>query len=141
MIIKEEGITGIYRGVSAVILRQGANSAVRLTAYDLIKERIVNKYYKDQLLPWYMSFMAGSMAGIITVYTTMPLDVLKTRMQSLDAKKLYRNSFHCFTRIIQEDGIFALWKGTTPRLGRLIFSGGIVFTVYEKVLGILKYVS
>lgn len=141
MIIKEEGVSGIYRGVSAVILRQGANSAVRLTAYDLIKERIVNDYYKNQLLPWYMSFLSGSIAGIITVYTTMPLDVLKTRMQSLDAKKLYRNSFHCLTKIVREDGIFALWKGTTPRLGRLIFSGGIVFTVYEKVLGILKYMN
>ena len=140
-IIKEEGISGIYRGVSAVILRQGANSAVRLTSYDLIKEQIVTKYYKHQLLPWYMSFLSGSMAGIITVYSTMPLDVLKTRMQSLDAKKLYKNSFDCFTQIIRQDGIFALWKGTTPRLGRLIFSGGIVFTVYEKVLGLLKYLN
>ena len=141
LIIKEEGLAGIYRGVSAVVLRQGANSAVRLTSYDLIKEKIVNQYYKNQLLPWYMSFAAGSTAGIITVYCTMPLDVLKTRMQSLDAKKLYRNSFHCFIRIIREDGILALWKGTTPRLGRLIFSGGIVFTVYEKVIGLLKYIS
>ena len=140
-IIKEEGISGIYRGVSAVILRQGANSAVRLTSYDLIKEQIVSKYYKNQLLPWYMSFLAGSTAGVITVYATMPLDVLKTRMQSLDAKKLYKNSFDCFTQIIRQDGIFALWKGTTPRLGRLIFSGGIVFTVYEKVLGLLKYLK
>jgi solute carrier family 25 citrate transporter 1 len=135
MIIREEGLGGIYRGVSAVILRQGANSAVRLTSYDLLKERILHRYYSGtQHLPWYVSFLTGSLAGIITVYSTMPLDVLKTRMQGLDAKKLYKNSLHCFIRIIKEDGVLALWKGATPRLGRLIFSGGIVFSVYEEVL-------
>ncbi len=84
-----------------------------------------------------MSFGTGALAGIITVYTTMPLDVLKTRMQGLEAKKLYKHSLDCLTKIIKEEGVFALWKGTTPRLGRLIFSGGIVFSVYEQILKLL----
>ena len=58
-------------------------------------------------------------------------------MQGLDAKR-YRHSIHCLYRIVQDDGFFALWKGTTPRLGRLIFSGGIVFSVYERVLSLIQ---
>jgi hypothetical protein len=52
----------------------------------------------------------------------MPLDTIKTRMQSLEARTQYRNSFHAGYRIFTEEGLFAFWRGTTPRLGRLIVS-------------------
>lgn len=52
----------------------------------------------------------------------MPLDVVKTRMQSLNAP--YKNTLDCFVRIVQEEGVLALWKGATPRLGRLIVRKG-----------------
>jgi solute carrier family 25 citrate transporter 1 len=48
--------------------------------------------------------------------------VVKTRMQSLSAKKQYRNAFHCAYRILTEEGVLKFWKGTVPRLGRLIVS-------------------
>jgi hypothetical protein len=58
--------------------------------------------------------------------------VIKTRMQSLEARTQYRNSFHCAARILSEEGVLRFWRGATPRLARLVLSGGIVFTVYEK---------
>ena len=64
----------------------------------------------------------------------MPLDVIKTKMQSLSANQLYRNTWHCFTTTVKHEGVLSLWKGATPRLGRLLFSGGIIFSVYEQVL-------
>lgn len=48
--------------------------------------------------------------------------VIKTRMQSLDAKKNYKNALHCAYRIATEEGILKFWKGTVPRLGRLVVS-------------------
>ncbi len=65
-------------------------------------------------------------------YSTQPLDTVKTRMQSLEAKKNYKNSFQCGASIWKNEGILTLWSGALPRLGRLFFSGGIVFTMYEK---------
>jgi solute carrier family 25 citrate transporter 1 len=59
----------------------------------------------------------------------MPLDTIKTRMQSIEAKKEYRNSFACAARIFREEGVLTFWSGALPRLGRLILSGGIVFTM------------
>ena len=41
-------------------------------------------------------------------------------MQSLEARKHYRNSFHCAYRIFTEEGILRFWTGTTPRLTRLV---------------------
>ena len=48
--------------------------------------------------------------------------VIKTRMQSLEARQAYRNSFHCAYRIFTEEGLLRFWTGTTPRLARLVVS-------------------
>ncbi|CDZ96343.1 mitochondrial tricarboxylate transporter [Phaffia rhodozyma] len=133
-IIRSEGFAGIYRGLSAVMLRQGANSAVRFTTYSTLKQLVQGNGPPGQPLPGGVTFGIGALAGIVTVYSTMPFDVIKTRMQSLAAKTEYRNFIHCGYRIFTEEGILRFWKGTTPRLARLTLSGGIVFYVYEQVI-------
>ncbi len=55
-------------------------------------------------------------------------------MQSIDARKDYKNSFECATKIVKGEGFFTLWSGALPRLARLMLSGGIVFTMYALVL-------
>ncbi|KIL65393.1 hypothetical protein M378DRAFT_105087 [Amanita muscaria Koide BX008] len=136
-IVREEGIRGIYRGLFPVMMRQSANSAVRFTTYTTLKQFVQGTVRPGQQLPSAITFGIGAIAGLVTVYTTMPLDVIKTRMQSLEARKQYRNSFHCAYRIFKEEGVLRFWTGTTPRLVRLVLSGGIVFTVYENVIKIL----
>lgn len=74
---------------------------------------------------------------MITVYATQPLDTVKTRMQSIEARHLYKNSFACAATIVKNEGFFTLWSGAVPRLARLILSGGIVFTMYEKSIDLM----
>ncbi|KAJ3113742.1 hypothetical protein HDU96_003002 [Phlyctochytrium bullatum] len=150
-IVREAGFSGIYQGVTAVVARQGANQAVRLTSYGLLKEWTMGWWNGSSVaaakpqgdssgkskpggLPMHVTFLIGAIAGIITVYTTMPLDVVKTKMQGIEARKEYKNTADCLVKTVKSEGVFALWKGATPRLGRLIFSGGIVFAVYEEVV-------
>ncbi|KAL6308769.1 mitochondrial tricarboxylate transporter [Sparassis latifolia] len=135
-IVREEGLRGIYRGLFPVMMRQGANSAVRFTTYTSLKQFISVR--PGQQLSSGVTFGIGAIAGLVTVYTTMPFDVIKTRMQSLEARQAYRNSFHCAYRIFTEEGILRFWTGTTPRLARLVLSGGIIFTVYENVIRLLR---
>ncbi|KDR73915.1 hypothetical protein GALMADRAFT_250603 [Galerina marginata CBS 339.88] len=136
-IVRQEGLSGIYRGLFPVMMRQGANSAVRFTTYSTLKQFVQGTARPGQPLPSAITFGIGGIAGLVTVYTTMPLDVIKTRMQSLEARAQYRNSFHCAYRIFTEEGILRFWTGTTPRLTRLVLSGGIVFTVYEQIIKII----
>ncbi|CAG8582204.1 6228_t:CDS:2 [Ambispora gerdemannii] len=140
-IVKNEGFGGIYRGVFPVMMRQGANQAVRFSTYSTLKQEYQKYSGPGQPLPWLVTFGIGSIAGIVTVYTTMPLDVVKTKMQGLHAKELYRTSFHCFWKVIKDDGVLALWKGATPRLSRLLLSGGIIFTIYEQVITVFRKFS
>ncbi|KAF9813667.1 hypothetical protein IEO21_05438 [Rhodonia placenta] len=136
-IVREEGLRGVYRGLFPVVRKLGANSAVRFTTYTTLKQFVLSNARPGQTLSTGVTFGIGAIAGLVTVYTTMPLDVIKTRMQSLEARQAYRNSFHCAYRIFTEEGILRFWTGTTPRLARLVMSGGIVFTVYEHVISML----
>lgn len=63
--------------------------------------------------------VAGALAGLVTVYATMPFDALKTRLQALDGRQRYRGSWNCLLSVIRNEGTFTLWRGTTPRLARL----------------------
>ena len=50
--------------------------------------------------------------GATAVY---PIDLVKTRMQnqrgSLAGEIMYRNSFHCFFKVIRTEGFFGLYRG------------------------------
>lgn len=136
---RDLGIRGIYAGLVPVSLRQASNQAVRFGSYNAIKLMIQQGLgvKPNEQLSSAATFAVGSISGIITVYTTMPVDTVKTRMQALGADKLYLSTLNCFVKIFKEEGLLTFWKGATPRLGRLCLSGGIVFTIYEKMLVIL----
>lgn len=139
-LVRDLGFKGIYAGLVPVSLRQALNQAVRLGSYNAIKTMIqqASGANPNEPLSSAATFLVGSFAGIITVYTTMPIDTVKTRMQALGSDKLYSSTLNCFIKIFREEGLLTFWKGATPRLGRLVLSGGIVFTIYEKMITIMK---
>ncbi|CAK9439377.1 uncharacterized protein LODBEIA_P35280 [Lodderomyces beijingensis] len=139
-LVRDLGFKGVYAGVVPVSLRQAANQAVRLGSYNAIKSMVQQATHTapNQPLSSAATFVVGAIAGIVTVYTTMPIDTVKTRMQALGSDKKYTSTLNCFVRIFKNEGLATFWKGATPRLGRLVLSGGIVFTIYEKMLVLLN---
>lgn len=120
-IVRAEGFGGVYRGVVPVMARQGANSAVRFGVYSTLSD-MAKAQMGEATLPTTHTFGIGAIAGIVTVYTTMPLDVVKTKMQGLNARQLYKGAFDCAWTVFKSEGVLAFWKGATPRLARLSVS-------------------
>ena len=56
------------------MMRQGANSAVRFTTYSTLKQFCQGAARGGQELPTVVTFGIGGIAGLVTVYTTMPLE-------------------------------------------------------------------
>ncbi|KAK9860818.1 Mitochondrial substrate carrier [Penicillium brevicompactum] len=125
-ILKQDGLAGIYRGVIPVTLKQSANAMVRFTSYNML----LNQMEKVTSQKSVNTVVAGAMAGVVTVYSTMPFDSIKTRLQAVDGHQRYRGSLDCVRSIISQEGATALWRGTTPRL----VSGALSFTIYESVI-------
>jgi solute carrier family 25 citrate transporter 1 len=59
------------------MMRQGANSAVRFTTYTTLKQSVQSRTRAGQTLPGSVTFAMGAIAGLVTVYTTMPLECVK----------------------------------------------------------------
>jgi solute carrier family 25 citrate transporter 1 len=128
VIVREQGVSGLYRGLLSTTLKQSATSAVRMGAYNFLKTQYaVQTGHAPQSA--YSTFGMGAIAGVITVYATQPFDTIKTRSQSSQGEK-FSNAARS---VWQDSGIRGYWKGSSMRLGRLVLSGGIVFTVYEQI--------
>lgn len=138
IIARERGLRGFFQGLVPTTARQAANSAVRFSSYTFLKQMAESYTAPGEKLGAVGTFAMGGLAGIITVYATQPLDTIKTRMQSIDAKRLYGNSFQCAALIFKQEGVLTFWSGALPRLARLVLSGGIVFTLYEKSMEMMN---
>jgi solute carrier family 25 (mitochondrial citrate transporter), member 1 len=137
IIARERGIRGFFQGFVPTTARQAANSATRFSVYNALKQLAESYTAPGEKMGAAGTFAMGGIAGLITVYVTQPLDTVKTRMQSIDARQLYGNSFRCASIIFKQEGVLTFWSGALPRLARLIMSGGIVFTMYEKSMELM----
>ncbi|CAL7936411.1 unnamed protein product [Xylocopa violacea] len=136
MITKEYGFRGVYQGLTPTILKQGSNQAIRFCTMETLKD-----WYKggDQTvaIPKLVVGTFGAVAGALSVFGNTPIDVVKTRMQGLEAAK-YKNSLDCMIQIWKNEGPMAFYKGTVPRLSRVCLDVGITFMIYDSFMEIFK---
>jgi solute carrier family 25 citrate transporter 1 len=137
IIARERGIRGFFQGFVPTTARQAANSATRFGSYTFLRQLAQSYTAPGEKLGAISTFGIGGIAGLITVYVTQPLDTVKTRMQSIEARSMYKNSFACAAMIFKNEGVLTFWSGALPRLVRLMLSGGIVFTMYEKSIDLM----
>ena len=64
------------------------------------------------------------------MFGNTPLDVIKTRMQGLEAAR-YKNTFDCARQIMVNEGPKAFYKGTIPRMSRVCLDVAITFMIYD----------
>ncbi|KAH6677802.1 tricarboxylate transport protein [Plectosphaerella plurivora] len=137
IIARERGLRGFFQGFVPTTARQAANSATRFGAYNMLKQLAESYTAPGEKLGAASTFAMGGIAGLITVYVTQPLDTIKTRMQSIEARAQYGNSARCAALIFKQEGVLTFWSGALPRLARLVVSGGLVFTMYEKSMDLM----
>jgi solute carrier family 25 citrate transporter 1 len=133
MIFKEEGFAGIYRGLFPTMARQGANSAIRFTVFAQMQGIWLSLDPNNSMNKTIRSFISGGIAGTASTLLTMPIDVVKTRMQGLNAKQ-YAGSLDCARQIFMKETVFSFWAGTTPRLSRVVLSSSIVFSIQDFIV-------
>lgn len=138
VIVREAGIGGIYKGLTATILKQGSNQAIRFFVIESCKDAYRGGDPKKNV-PKIIVGIFGAVAGGISVLSNAPLDVIKTRMQGLDAHA-YKNTWDCVVKTYTNEGIKAFYKGTVPRLCRVCIDVAITFAVYDSFMDLFNKV-
>lgn len=141
-IFKEEGVITLWRGCGPTVMRAMVVNAVQLATYSQAKQFILGTgYVKDGI---FCHFLASMTSGLATTIASMPVDIAKTRIQSMriiDGKPEYSGSLDVFRSVIKKEGFFSLWKGFTPYYFRLGPHTVLTFVLLEQMNGFYyKYV-
>lgn len=134
-VIREEGPSALYRGVSLTALRQGTNQAANFTAYQELKELLTHLQGSKEL-PSYQTMVIGLISGAVGPFSNAPIDTIKTRLQKTPIDPAAGQS--AISRItaitadmFKQEGARAFYKGITPRVMRVAPGQAVTFTVYE----------
>ncbi|XP_070686803.1 mitochondrial glutamate carrier 1 [Pempheris klunzingeri] len=146
-LLRTRGLAGLYRGAGATLMRDVPFSMIYFPLFAnlnaLGRERVGDV---QAHAPFWQSFVAGCSAGSVAAVAVTPLDVIKTRLQTLqkgEGEDTYRGIIDCTRRIMMREGPSAFLKGATCRALVIAPLFGIAQGVYflgvgEAVLGLLE---
>ncbi|CAD8159214.1 unnamed protein product [Paramecium octaurelia] len=136
-IVNEMGLSGIYKGLVPTILKQGSNQGIRFVVFEDTK-KLIQKTFTFLPEPVIL-LLSGGVAGAASVMCNTPVDVIKTQMQGLKAHE-YNGVLDCCKQTYQHEGVRGFYKGTVPRLGRVVLDVAITFTLYDYIGRVLNLV-
>jgi solute carrier family 25 oxoglutarate transporter 11 len=134
-IFAKEGARGFYKGLDSALFRQATYCTARLGIY----KTIFNKIEAENGRVTFTQKAAISLvAGFLGSLVGNPSDLVLVRFQSdsflpTDQRRNYKNVFEAFARIIKEEGIMTLWRGSTPTVLRAMSMNLGMLTTYDEI--------
>lgn len=128
-IVKNLGVSGLYRGAPATWARDIPYSMIFFPTYSNVK-----KYFTDIETGECSSFkilISGTAAGCVAAGLMTPMDVVKTRFQQKGGKEKYGNLTNCAKTTLQAEGPLAFYKGAIPRMATQGPLFGIALLAFE----------
>uniref|UniRef100_A0A8C4ZRK8 Mitochondrial glutamate carrier 1 n=1 Tax=Gadus morhua TaxID=8049 RepID=A0A8C4ZRK8_GADMO len=138
MLLREKGIAGLYKGLGATILRDVPFSIIYFPLFANLNH--LGKRGVEGPAPFYVSFFSGCLAGSTAAVAVNPVDVIKTRLQSLNrgsTEDTYSGVVDCIRKILRNEGPGAFLKGAYCRALVIAPLFGIAQVVY--FLGVAEY--
>jgi solute carrier family 25 folate transporter 32 len=150
-IVQQEGYRGLYKGLTPALLANG----VSWGGYFLFYEHAKNRYLREQRhLTSVHHLLSAFEAGIIMVFLTNPLWLIKTRMQlqpgagaavasaseatakamSISKQVAYTGLIHAVRTIVKEEGPLGLYKGMKEVVAKKCRRVRLFYFVFVKTL-------
>lgn len=133
-VVKNEGIRGLYRGLSASYLGV-TEGTIQWVLYERMKTSL-SKRDSTVLESWSGKLGAAGGAKLFAALITYPHEVVRTRLRQNpeNGALKYTGLWQCFKLVWKEEGIVALYGGLTAHLLRVVPNAAIMFFCYELVL-------
>ena len=137
-LVRHEGVGSLWRGLSPQLLLSIPSTVVYFWAYDKLKMLLSSMAAHPTASPTtakltsYMSLLspllAGTSARAITTILVSPIELIRTRTQSLS----HNESMWSIAKAeIEKGGVRSLWRGANPTLWRDVPFSAFYWTSYE----------
>ncbi|XP_074304748.1 mitochondrial uncoupling protein 5-like [Silene latifolia] len=138
--VRDEGVTSLWRGSSLTVNRAMLVTASQLASYDQIKEMVIEKELMKDGLGTHVT--ASFAAGFVAAVASNPVDVIKTRVMNMKMgpgeTPPYNGALDCFLKTVKAEGPMALYKGFIPTIARQGPFTVVLFVTLEQVRKLLK---
>ncbi|KAI7903338.1 mitochondrial carrier domain-containing protein [Cokeromyces recurvatus] len=139
-LVKEEGVQGLYRGVTSPLAGIGFCNAIMFMANGWSR-RILQNGDDKKTLSIFEIGVAGSFAGTVMAFLNCPIELLKVKLQTQDPKGFinaqgrhepaYRGVLDCGIRTVRAQGFMGIYRGMGVTLLRDTPSYFSYFVAYE----------
>lgn len=120
--VKTQGVSSIYAGLSASLMRQAVYGTARIGLHRSISNELSERN-KGKPLSFGTKMLSALTSGSIAVVAGTPFDVALVRMQAdsmkpKEQRRGYKNVFDAITRVAKEEGFSKLYSGLVPNILR-----------------------
>ena len=133
-VLAAEGARGFWRGNAINLLRVCPYKAINFAAFDAYRGVAValspgGPHDVDKAL---LAF-AGAAAGVTSVCSCFPMDVVRTRLLVTGGMKKYGGVAACIRTLYTREGIGAFYRGFLPAIIAMTPNGAVYYTVYDRL--------
>ena len=131
-ILRNEGIPGLYKGLSASYLGV-SESTIQWVLYEQLKRFRRNEAHRPS---WMQTVGAAGCAKLIATVITYQHEVSRTRLREQPEQgfRKYSGLVQTFRLILREEGAAAFYGGLSAHLMRVIPNAIVTFSMYEFIL-------
>eukprot|EP00918_Siedleckia_nematoides_P076857 GHVU01167988.1.p1 GENE.GHVU01167988.1~~GHVU01167988.1.p1 ORF type:complete len:290 (+),score=40.41 GHVU01167988.1:266-1135(+) len=138
--VKKEGFTALYKGLDAGLLRQITYTTARMGMFRLFSDSMKTP---GEPLPLWKKGIAGLTAGGLASFVGTPADLALIRLQADNTlpaaqRRHYKGAFDALVRVVKDEGLFTLWRGTGPTVARACAINLGMLTTYDQAKEMLQ---
>ena len=127
---QNHGLVSLWRGNSATLARVIPSAAINYASHEQFKRLLQVETNEQKKKNPHRSFLAGSLAGVVSTTATYPLDLARARM-AVSMNDKYRSLRHVLQLTAKEEGFLGLYRGYGATILGVIPYAGMGFFVYE----------
>ncbi|KAI5122506.1 hypothetical protein M0805_001414 [Coniferiporia weirii] len=134
-ILREEGVRGFYKGLSASYLGV-TEGTIQWTLYERLKQLTADTEGKGGMSEWLGMLGSAGTAKCVASLITYPHEVIRTRLRQplVDGKMKYTGLLQTLRLVIAEEGARSLYGGLSAHLMRVVPNAAVMYAIYEGVL-------
>ena len=133
-IVRREGVLGLWRGTWLTMASLAPGTAVWWLTHELAKKRIASDMGASEENGAVLA-ASGSLAAVISTTVSMPMDVIKTRLQCSEQPQTARQVLR---GVLREAGWAGLWSGFLPRMVAAVPRSVLTVIVYERAVALCR---